>query len=848
MADEQQIFDIASEITDPSERALYINAACEGDTQLLDRINRLLECYGTETTFLSEQQILAGREANSDGLIGKHVGRYSLLEEIGEGGFGVVYLAEQREPVQRQVALKIVKPGMETRHLLARFEAERQALALMDHPHIARVLDGGTTDEGRPYFVMELVDGEPIIEFYDEHQFGLINRLQLFKQVCLAIQHAHQKGIIHRDIKPSNVLVTFVNGVAVPRVIDFGIAKAIDESVVDCPSATHMGQVLGTPQYMSPEQAAARHQDIDTRTDVYGLGVMLFELLTGRTPIDKERIQELGTDEWIRLIQEQEATAPSAKLSTVTNIEAKSIGENRRAGISRLRQSIKGELDWVTLKALNKERDRRYASPGELAGDIDRYLKQEPVLAGPPSAIYKLRKFVRRNRALIGSIVAVSSSIVVGVAALFYGLTQSLRNEQALRKQTELAAESWDLLSVILAPTSSISGSDPDQTVVEMLDEAAKNLDEKLEGKSSAVRAKYRGFLGNAFNARGATHRAYPIIKAAADDRRRQGDELALANALLKQGQAAHFICRPDLVMDPAMEAEKLFAEMGDARQQQLAGKLRAEAELLGRMTVQIRQTLTNLKHHEFIEEIKSQVDEHDLVLGGMLISYATQLMIDLGEYDFAKKLLRDRLARVETDPSTTMAHNAVATTNFILGEIAEVEGQTKRAEAHFRTTVEWIDRVSEIDADSRWLDGVELRAKFKLGPIPNEELPEAEQKAQVFVDWVEEMVARGPVATMIQVMAYQALAQVRHQQNRLDEAIEIAEQALEVSHAGHRHLSDELEIEVFLSETLVQNGQANRARQIAQDALDRREELTSDKYAEHRRIVKEELSEFLQN
>ena len=343
------------------------------------------------------------------------IGPYKLLEQIGEGGFGVVFMAEQQRPVRRRVALKVIKPGMDTRQVIARFEAERQALALMDHPNISRVLDAGATESGRPYFVMELVRGIPLSEFCDQNRLTVGERLELFITVCHAVQHAHQKGIIHRDIKPNNVLVTLHDGTPVAKVIDFGIAKATGQQLTEKTLFTSFAQMVGTPLYMSPEQAEMSGLDVDTRSDIYSLGVLLYELLTGTTPFDQERMRTAGYDEVRRIIREEEPAKPSARISTL-NRAATTVTANRKSDPSRLRQLFRGELDWIVMKALEKDRNRRYETAAAFAADVQRYLNDEAVEACPPSARYRFRKFARRNKAafLTGSAVAVAMLVAVG--------------------------------------------------------------------------------------------------------------------------------------------------------------------------------------------------------------------------------------------------------------------------------------------------------------------------------------------------------------------------------------------------------------------------------------------------
>ena len=330
---------------------------------------------------------------------GTVIGPYKLLQQIGEGGMGVVFMAEQTEPIQRTVALKIIKPGMDTRQVIARFEAERQAVAMMDHPNIAKVLDAGTTDSGRPYFVMELVKGVPITKYCDEKHLPLRARLELFVQVCQAVQHAHQKGIIHRDIKPNNVLVAEYDNRAVPKVIDFGVAKATAQRLTERTMFTEFGQVLGTMEYMSPEQSKFNQLDIDTRSDIYSLGVLLYELLAGSTPFEGKRLHAAAFDEMLRIIREEEPPKPSTRLSSIDTLP--SVAANRHTEPARLSKDVRGELDWIVMKALEKDRNRRYETASGFAADIERHLHDEPVEAGPPSAAYRFRKFAKRNKAAL---------------------------------------------------------------------------------------------------------------------------------------------------------------------------------------------------------------------------------------------------------------------------------------------------------------------------------------------------------------------------------------------------------------------------------------------------------------
>ncbi len=347
--------------------------------------------------------------AFTSGESGGQIGPYRLLEKIGEGGMGEVWAAEQRVPVRRRVALKVIKRGMDTKQVIARFEAERQALAMMNHPAVAKIFDAGETPRGRPFFAMEYVEGVPITEHCDRQRLTLRERLELFVQVCAGVQHAHQKAIIHRDLKPSNVLVAIQDGMPVPKIIDFGVAKATAQRLTERTVYTELGVLIGTPEYMSPEQAEMTGESVDTRTDVYSLGVILYELLVGALPFDPKELRKAGFDEIRRKIREEEPSKPSTKVNTLDSERSNESLRRRRTDHSTLIRQLRGDLDWIAMKALEKNRSRRYGSPSELAADLERYLTNEPVVARPPSAGYRARKFARRHR------------VVVGVAVLLVG-------------------------------------------------------------------------------------------------------------------------------------------------------------------------------------------------------------------------------------------------------------------------------------------------------------------------------------------------------------------------------------------------------------------------------------------
>ena len=437
----EELFSAAIEHSSAAERTAYLRGACGQDVALRERMEELLAAHDEASSFLDVPAIDPHETVSSAAVspvVDTQIGPYKIRQKLGEGGFGAVYLAEQQAPVRREVALKILKLGMDTRQVIARFEVERQALALMDHPNIAHVLDAGATDTGRPYFVMELVRGVTITDYCDNNRLTIRQRLELFPAVCDAVQHAHQKGIIHRDIKPSNVLITLHNGKPLPKVIDFGIAKATTQRLTDKTLFTEFHQFIGTPEYMSPDQATQGGLDIDTRTDIYSLGVLLYTLLTGHTPFGAKHLRKAGLEEIRRIICQDDPPRPSARVQALDDKKVE-VAERRRTTPLALLKQLHGDLDWIVMKAMEKDRARRYQTAAELVKDIERHLRCEPVSAGPPGVSYRLSKFVRRNRAavLVGTVVC--GALLAGLSLATVGYIQATRAGEALKLERDAA-------------------------------------------------------------------------------------------------------------------------------------------------------------------------------------------------------------------------------------------------------------------------------------------------------------------------------------------------------------------------------------------------------------------------
>lgn len=844
----------------PKDRAAFLDERCEGDAALRAEVESLL-AHHSDTTgrFASPLESDSFQEALASGIAapppaaapGDAIGRYKVLRLLGRGGMGEVYLAEQTEPITRRVAIKIVRSGMDSREVISRFQAERQTLAMMEHPNIARVFDAGATEEGRPYFVMEHVDGSPIGEHCDQHTLSPRERLELFRQVCDAVQHAHQKGIIHRDLKPGNIIIEQREGQAIPKVIDFGVARAADPGeAAGATMATAQGRIIGTPAYMSPEQINAGAADIDTRTDIYSLGVVLYELLVGATPHSSQNGGR-GLVDTFRMIVETDPPTPSTRLNQLDHKRADSTARTRRADLTSLRRQLRGDLDWITMRAVARDRDRRYSSASELSADIHRFLSDEPVSARPPSPVYRARKFVRRNRAPVAAGVIALAAIVTG--AVWAGVEAAKARREAERSQ-QIALFLREMLSGV---QPSVALGRDTELLREILNRTTERVDESL-GDQPIVEASIRQTLGSTYADIGEVDKALQQISRAYELRRRNLGDMS-PETLASQESYAVLL----LSADRLDEAEPVIRDVIERRTRVLgadsietlqsrntlaglltargqfddAGAIHSEILDTAERTLGPRHEFTTLamneaagslwrrgRRNEAIElyerayELRMETlgEKHPDTLysiSNLAFAYAETDRLDKAAV-LSRRAYEGRLAVLgETHPNTLLALNNLAYHQFQDGDL---EGALETFRKVHEAYVQSEGPQSEMSTVSLNNVGVVLRSMGRM-----------EKAAEI----LEEVLAirrqsRGDLHPQTLHSVF-TLGELRRMQDRPEDAATLFREALEGRrHAlGIAHLTTQ-ETARALAETLAELGRVEEATTLLSDALRRLQEV----------------------
>ncbi len=838
----KEIFLAALEVA-PELREKWLLVACGDDAGMRQQLLRMLEAHDAPHRLLDQSEGVvelaagfaktAATETNTAFGVGTEVGPYKLIQQIGEGGMGTVYMAEQTQPVRRMVAIKVIKPGMDSRLVIARFEAERQALAMMDHLNIARVLDAGTTDGGRPYFVMELLKGTPITEYCDARRLTPRQRLELFIPVCQAVQHAHQKGIIHRDIKPSNVLIVLYDDRPVPKIIDFGIAKATGMALTEQTLNTGFS-LIGTPEYMSPEQATLNQLDIDTRSDIYSLGVLLYELLAGITPFRKQEFEKAGLLEILRVIREDEPPRPSTKAATTGTLP--SIAAKRGVDPSRLCGLLRNDLDWIVMKALEKDRSRRYETANLLMADIYRYLEGEAVLAHPPSTMYRLRKFTRKNKGPMIAATLVFCALLAGVIGTTWGLLDARMSRESANKQRDRAidaeketkARAEELQLVASFQEGMLQQIDPNQAGMELSSDVKAKLESTLVqfGYTANERtARIDAFMEQWKSIQPANVAGSlidrTILKPAIQSIDVRFQDQPLVAAQLRQSLATAYE-RLGLFESARILQEKILKTRIDLKGEEHPETLRAthamgtillslgrtaEAEPLVRKTLDLRRRILGNSHQETISSLNN--------LGGLLL--------DQGKLTEAEPILREAydVARLSLDEEDLLAVNASSN----LGMLLCAQGKWEEAETHLRSTVA---RRKVVLGD---LHHDTLYSKVNLAGLlsSQEKLQDAEQLLR---DTLEESLLLLGTEHPTTLVCVAALGRNLVDQGKLAEAERFVGDAIEKCPKvlGERHKTTLVAVETK-GLLLQDQGKLDEAESILRDVLQRWRQMFGDEH-----------------
>jgi serine/threonine protein kinase len=701
---ERAIFIAALEKDDPDERAAFLEQACADDRPLRQRIERLLKAHEPADSFLEHRPPGLGGTVDEPPVTerpGTVIGPYKLKEQIGEGGMGLVFVAEQQEPVRRKVALKIIKPGMDSKQVVARFEVERQALAMMDHQNIAKVFDAGTTESGRPYFVMELVHGVPITDYCDANKLTPRQRLELFVPVCQAIQHAHQKGIIHRDIKPSNVLVTMYDDKPVPKVIDFGVAKAIEQRLTEKSIYTQFGTLVGTFEYMSPEQAEMNAFGVDTRSDIYALGVLLYELMTGTTPLERQRLREAAFDEIRRIIKEEEPQRPSVRLSTSGTLAK--VAEARKTEPAKLSRLMRGELDWVVMRCLEKDRSRRYDTASNLARDVERYLKDEPVEARPPTVGYRFRKMARRNKVVLMTAALVAAALLLGTMASTWQAVRATRAEADARAAEDKATKERDradaekasaqatlrfLLADVLEHAGPFREANRNLTVRDLLKKATNSL-EKNADLPPLTEAAIRQTAGRIYWSLGEYARAESLLDRSYELQRQHAEEDAPHTL-----DSAFYLAMVYRSQSDFAKAEPLYLRVINGRRRFYGDDHRETLQAvdgLGQLCIfrgeADRAVALYLPALEASRRAHGDQDPVTLrLMFGLGCAYGASGRLDKAEQLLASALKGQQVVLKDKHPETLVTRNVLATLLLNLKRLPEAEQEARQSYEDMQT------------------------------------------------------------------------------------------------------------------------------------------------------------------